>query len=126
MRIPYISLLAAGALALGGCAYDYGYGYGGYYGDYGYYAGPYYGAGYYGGGPYYGYGYGQPYFGWYDDFYYPGVGIYVYDSSRHRRVWNDRERTYWTNRQQTTRTSGQTVRTRENWSGFNRRPRTHR
>ena len=47
IRLPFISLLAAGALALGGCAYGdlgygAGYGYGGYYGSY------------YGGGPYYG------------------------------------------------------------------------
>jgi hypothetical protein len=119
MRIPYFSLLAAGALTLGGCAYGdlgYGGGYGsGYYGGYGGYGG-------YNGDPYYGYGYGSPYFGWYDDFYYPGAGLYVYDSGRHRRVWNDRERTYWTNRQHaatTTTTSGQTV--RENWSGFNHR-----
>jgi len=49
MRIPYISLIAAGALTLGGCAYGdlgYGFGYGGGYGynGYGYdYASPYYG-----------------------------------------------------------------------------------
>jgi hypothetical protein len=51
MRIPYISLLAAGALSLGGCAYDgLGMGYGDpYYSGYGY------------GSPYYGYGYGSPY-----------------------------------------------------------------
>ena len=95
MRIPYISIMAAGALALGGCAYgDYGYGvgYGGYGGYYGY------------GSPYYGYGYGSPYyggyepFGWYDDFYYPGTGIYVYDSYRRPRLWSDRERYYWQQR----------------------------
>ena len=96
MRIPFISLIAAGALALGGCAYGdmvYGLGYGGGYGltatmaalitapamatasaGYGGY-GPYYGG--YGG---YG-GYGRRY-GWYDDYYYPGTGIYVYDSYR--------------------------------------------
>jgi len=52
MRIPYISLLAAGALALGGCAYDnYGYGYGPYSGLS---VGVGYGSGYYGG--YGGYG----------------------------------------------------------------------
>jgi hypothetical protein len=65
MRIPYISLIAAGALTLGGCAYGdlgYGVGYGGGYGygGYGYnsydYASPYYG------------GYGSPYYGWYDDY----------------------------------------------------------
>ncbi len=44
MRIPYISALAAGALALGGCADYYGLGYGGgYYGGYGGYGSPYVG-----------------------------------------------------------------------------------
>jgi hypothetical protein len=123
MRIPFISLAAAGALALGGCAYGgygvglgYGGGYGsGYYGDYGY-------------GPY-GYGYGSPYYGWYDDFYYPGAGVYVYDSYRRPHMWNDRQRSYWSSRQRTVR-SGTTTTTattttapRENWSGFKNRGR---
>lgn len=131
MRIPYISLLAAGALALGGCAYGdlgVGMGYGGlggYYGTgYGYPYGPYggYGAypGYYGG-----FGYGMPYYGWYDDAYYPGTGIYVYDSYRRPRVWSDRERHYWTSRQQSIRTSGTGTRVQANWSGFDRRDRHH-
>ena len=111
MRIPYISIMAAGALALGGCAYgDYGYGmgYGGYYGDYGY------------GAPYYGYGYGYEPFGWYDDFYYPGVGVFVFDRDRHRHRWNGDQQRYWTSRQtQWQSRSGASV-TRENWSGFNR------
>jgi hypothetical protein len=115
MRIPYISLLAAGALALGGCAYGgYGYGlslgggYGGYYGDYGW------------GSPYYGYGYGYDPFGWYGDYYYPGTGIYVYDSYRTRHVWSDSQRRYWTNRQaQYQNHTGRTW-TGSNWNGFNR------
>lgn len=110
MRIPYVSLVAAGALALGGCAYgDLGYGFGGGYGGYGYgaYNSPYYGYS----APYY--GAGAPYFGWYDDYYYPGAGIYVYDSYRRPHRWNDRQRTYWSSRQ----TSG--ARTM-NWSGFGR------
>ncbi|HEX3423527.1 MAG TPA: hypothetical protein VHS33_09035 [Sphingomicrobium sp.] len=105
MRIPYISLLAAGALALGGCA-DYGYGYGG---------GGYYGDAYYGG-----YGYGSPYFGWYGDYYYPGAGVYVYDSYRRPRVMTTNERAYWSRRSPSLRT-GSTTGVRENWSGFNRR-----
>ncbi|HET8750427.1 MAG TPA: hypothetical protein VFM42_06770 [Sphingomicrobium sp.] len=120
MRIPYISLAAVGALALSGCAYGgyggYGGGYGslsygsaGYYGDYGY------------GSPYYGYG-GSPYYGWYDDFYYPGVGIYVYDRHRHRRVWNDRQRHHWTNRRQAVVSRSRTRPVlRQNWSGFSSR-----
>ena len=61
MRIPYISMLAAGALALSGCAYG-SLGYGGGYGPYSSYGygGPTlsvgYSSGYYGG--YGGYGYG--------------------------------------------------------------------
>jgi hypothetical protein len=117
MRIPYISLVAAGTLALGGCAYD-NYGMGpGYGGGYGY-------GGYANAGPYYGdsgYGYGSPYFGWYGDFYYPGTGIYVYDSYRRPHTWNDEQRTYWSNRQQTMKSSGRSVTPKENWSGFNRR-----
>jgi hypothetical protein len=105
MRIPYISLLAAGALALGGCAY------GGYYGDYGY-GYPYYGAGF-------GYGYGYDPFGWYGDYYYPGTGIYVYDSGRNRHVWNDRQRHYWTTRETQYRTRTGRTWSGENWSGFN-------
>ena len=119
MRIPYISLLAAGALSLGGCADYYGYG-GGYYGDYGY-SGPYVGLGYssyY--SPYYGgYGYGAPYYGWYDDFYYPGSGIYVYDSYRRPHVMTTTQRAYWTRRSPAL-TAGSTTRVRQNWSGFNR------
>jgi hypothetical protein len=116
MRIPYISLLAASALALGGCAYGdlglgLGYGspyYGSYY-DYGYDS-PYYGAGYYGGFPYY---------GWYDNYYYPGSGYYVYDTYRRPHVMTVTQRQYWTSRSPALRTSSTTT-VRANWSGFNR------
>ena len=106
MRIPYISLMAAGALALSGCAYGdlgYGLGYGGYYGDYG--------------SPYYGYGYGAP-FGWYDNYYYPGSGYYVYDVNRRPYRMSSTQRTYWYSRSPALRTSSTTV--RPNWSGFSR------
>src|SRR5438309_9367430 len=97
MRVPRLALAAvaaAGALALSGCADDiygpYGYGYGGYG-----YGSPYSGYGY--GYPYASYGYGNAYggygyyggydpFGWYSDSYYPGGGIYLYDSGRNRHV----------------------------------------
>jgi len=112
MRIPYISIMAAGALALGGCAYgDYGYGmgYGGYYGDYGY------------GTPYYGYGYGSydP-FGWYGDYYYPGVGIYVFDRDRHRHRWNADQQRYWSSRRTQWQSRSGAAVTRENWRDFDR------
>ena len=137
MRIPFISLLAASSLALGGCAYnglgmglgygygDYGYGYGNYgYSSYGYYGSPYYSRlGY--GSPYYGLGsygswYGSPW-GWYDNFYYPGTGIYVYDVYRRPYVWTDSQKRYWTTRRQAvTSTGNKTTAVAPNWSGFSR------
>lgn len=118
MRIPYISILAAGALALGGCAYGdmgLGLGFGSGYSDfgYGYPYGPYGGYGTYP-GYYGGFGYGMPY-GWYDDYYYPGSGLYVYDSYRRPHLMTSTQRSYWASRERVT-TSG----TRENWSAFDR------
>jgi hypothetical protein len=102
MRILTSSLLAAGALAgaalLGGCS-DRGYGYGGV--DVGYNT-----------------AWGDPYWGWYGDYYYPGTGIYVYDSHRRRHTWNDAQRGYWEGR----RNGWHGDRTwRNNWRGFRRR-----
>jgi hypothetical protein len=147
MRIPFISLITASAIALGGCAYggvglgygdpysSYGYGggygsYGGYgsgygnYGGYGYnsgyggYGNPYgYGAGYgYGSG----FGYGSPYFGWYDGFYYPGTGYYVYDTYRRPRAWSDAQRRYWMDRHKRASSQGIKPVTSSNWGGFER------
>ena len=145
MRIPYISVLAAGALALSGCAYGdlgmglgygspyYGSGYGGYgydspYGGYGYgspYGGVSYGIGYgnyYGG--YGGYGSYSP-FGWYDNYYYPGTGYYVYDVNRRPYRMSSSQRTYWSHRSPALTTSSVTrTSARPNWSGFNRRTTT--
>jgi hypothetical protein len=93
MRIPFISLIAGSALALGGCAYgdlglggygspyySSGYGspyYSNYYGGYprsGISIGVGYGSGYGYGSPYYGgYGYGSPYYGGLG---YGGLGSY--------------------------------------------------
>jgi len=140
MRVPRLGVAAlalVSGISLGGCAYD-GYGpYGGYGGGYGSYSGVSFGVGYGGGygdygygDPYYGAGYGGYYgspFGWYDDFYYPGTGIYVYDSYRRPHSWNDRQRRYWTERSGSWQhhhdrnTSSQiTTTTQPNWSGFNR------
>lgn len=93
----------AGALALGGCAYDDGYGYGGVSVGTGYYGG----GGYY--DPYYGpSGYYQPglYNGWYDGFYYPGSGYYVYDRGGRRQRWSDGQRRYWEARRAERRAEG--------------------
>ena len=125
-------ILAASAFALGGCAYGdlgLGLGYGSPYGTYGYggygYGSPYYG-GYGYGSPYYGgYGYGSPYgyygspyYGWYNGFYYPGSGYYVYDSYRRPYPMTSSQRTYWMKRQPKTSTTTVTP----NWSGFKRQP----
>ena len=92
MRISLVGLILAGGLAVSGCASNglysgvsVGTGFG--YGSYGY------------GGYGHGYGaYGSPYWGWYDGFYYPGSGFYVYDRYRRAFYWNDRYRRYWTDR----------------------------
>jgi hypothetical protein len=122
LKLAAVALIAG--VSLGGCAYDmYGdpYGYGGY--GYGYPAGGLsVGIGYGGYGGYYGYPYGgyDP-FGWYGDYYYPGSGIYVYDSYRNRHVWNDDQRRYWQNRRSTWQNrTGSTWSGRDNWSGWNR------
>ena len=84
-RVALAGLLAAAGVSLSACVYDdYGYGGisagygGGYYDDYypGYYPG------------YAGYG-------WYDGYYYPGNGYYVYDRGGRRHRWSDSQRRYW-------------------------------
>lgn len=121
-RFKLAALAVIGGVSLAGCAT--GYGYGGY-GDYGYGYSPYYGSGY--GYPYGGYGYDYSYggyspFGWYGDFYYPGVGIYVYDRDRHRHEWNGDQQRYWQNRRTTWQSrTGKTWSGHENWSGWRNR-----
>ncbi len=87
-------IVLAGALALLSGCYDYGYGgvsagygVGGVYDD-GFYGNNLYGPGYGAGGGY----------GWYDNFYYPGTGVYVFDRGGGRHRWNDRQRSYWSAR----------------------------
>lgn len=105
MHIGLKSILGAtllgGAAALGGCVDD-GYGYGGSRVAVGY-----------------GNSFGSPYWGWYDDYYYPGTGAYVYDRYRHRHTWNDGQRAYWEQRRGTWRGE---QRWRNNWRDFRRRP----
>lgn len=115
--------LAAG-LGLGGCAYSPygGLGVGVGYGNAGYgnaYCDPYYDR-------YcssYGYSsYGSPYgyspYGWYDGYYYPGTGYYVYDSYRRPYRWSDAQRRYWQDR---SRYHGGTP--TSYWGDFDRRDR---
>jgi hypothetical protein len=106
VRTAAAALIAA--FALSACAYDDGYGYGGLSVGYG-------SPGYYNAG--YGYGgYGSPYWGWHDNFYYPGTGYYVYDRWGGRQRWNDRHRNYWEGRRRYWRGDR-----RDRWDGFDRR-----
>lgn len=101
-RLLLAAVAVTGAAALSGCAtYDpYGYGYsgvsigvgtGGYYGGYGGYGG-------YGAGHYPSYGYARPWGGWYNDYYYPGTGVIVYDRQRRGTRWTNDQRRYWEQR----------------------------
>src|SRR3954467_3117347 len=98
-RLRNLVLIAAGAAGLSACAdYGNGYGYGGMsvgYGTAGY-CDPYYSDCYAGYG--YGAGYGDPWYGWWGDYYYPGIGFFVFDSYGRRYRWNDNQRHYWEGR----------------------------
>lgn len=101
---PRALVALAAAAGLAGCTY------GGY--DSGFSIG--YGTGYYDDG-YYGYSGAPAYYGWYDDYYYPGAGYYVYDRGGQRYRWNDRQRHYWQSRAER-REDRREV--RENWAGY--------
>jgi hypothetical protein len=95
------SLVAAGligAATLAGCAGDRGYGYSGV--SVGYNA-----------------AWGDPYWGWNGDYYYPGTGVYVYDRQRRRHNWDDAQRGYWENRRSSWRGDRSN---RANWHDFRR------
>ena len=106
-RIRTAALALAAGLSLSACVYDDGYGYGGvsvgygagYGGYYDDYYDPYYGGGHYSSG----YGYGYPRYSgysglWYNNFYYPGTGYYVFDRGGRRYRWNDDQRRYFEGR----------------------------
>jgi hypothetical protein len=116
-RLRSAALAIAATVTLAGCAYDgYGYGYGGV--SVGYHDGYYYDDPYYGGYGYYDSWYGGgPYYGWYNGFYYPGIGIYIYDRHGKKHRWNDHHRRHWEGRRGGGRHDG-----RGNWSGYHRRP----
>ncbi len=91
MSLSRFHLLVIGlsALGLSGCAYDDVGGYGGLSAGYG---NPYY-DGYY--GPYdYG-GWDYPGYGWYQGYYYPGQGAFVYDRGGRRYAMRQADRDYW-------------------------------
>lgn len=101
-RLMILLALPASAVAIGACASD-GFGYGG--------AGFAYDA-----------SFGDPYWGWYGDYYYPGTGIYVYDARRHRHRWNDDQRRHWEGMRSGWHGPRTTV-GRSNWRDFHNRGR---
>lgn len=116
-RIRTAALTVAASIGLAACTTPYGYGgvgvgYGSGYGSYGY--------------PAYGYGY-EPYWGWYDGYYYPGTGYYVYDRYRRPYPW-DHYRDYWEGRRERAmsteefRNRMEAYRDQQNWSGFEQGP----
>jgi hypothetical protein len=98
----------------GGVGVGVGSGYGSYGSPYGY------GYGY--GDPYYGSYYNRyPTYGWYDGFYYPGRGYWVYDPGGQAHPINEKQKSYWANilaKVREARGATATAETRENWSGF--------
>ena len=140
-----VALALTAAVGLSACATPYGYGgvsvgagngyYDPYYGGYGYgYGAGYPGYGYGAGYPGYGYGMGYPGYGyasyapwgWYDDFYYPGTGYYVYDRYRRPFRWTDAQRRYWEARRDRAITVDDFRRAieskKQNWDGFEAGP----
>jgi hypothetical protein len=80
-----------------------------------------YGSGYH--DPYWGGGwYSRPYYGWYDDFYYPGVGYWVFDRWGQRHRWNDHHRRYWEGHRRYMRDDRMWHRRPPNWSGWQGHP----
>jgi hypothetical protein len=106
-RLATLAFALAAPFALSACDT---YGYGGYgyssvslgYGSRGWCDPYYYDCRYYGG---YGYGYNgygaDPYWGWWGNYYYPGIGFYIYDSFGRRYPWNEQYRRYWEGRRGT-------------------------
>lgn len=98
-RMRTIAVAALAPALLGGCYMNDGL-YGGVSvgaGDY--YGGDYYGRSPYGYDPYGGY-YGGHGYGWYDNYYYPGNGRYIYDRSGRRHAMREQDRAYWQQRRE--------------------------
>lgn len=60
--------------------------------------------------------FGNPYWGWYGDYYYPGTGVYVYTRDRNRLRWTHAQRRYWEGRRSAWR--GDRRELRDNWRDF--------
>jgi hypothetical protein len=117
-RIRSALVILAASAGLGACTSfspygGIGVGVGSGYGSYGY--DPYYG----------GYGRGSPYgyYGWYDGFYYPGAGYWIYDRYGHHHPITERQSDYWRNKLakfREARGAQATAEVKENWSGFSK------
>ena len=88
--VLHSAIIASAALAVSGCASDR-------YGRHGYVGAS--------------IGYASPYYGWYDNYYYPGTGFYVYERSGARHRWSGGQRHYWQARRPRSGVA-------ENWSGY--------
>jgi hypothetical protein len=132
MHVPRLHiplLLVAAAAGLGACSYNDGYGYGGVsvgYGTAGYCDNYNYDCAFRSGyGDYVGYGTGyDPWYGWYGDYYYPGIGIYIYDRGGRRHRWNDNHRRHWEGRRENWQGRNWNDRRWQNWSGYRSRGQT--
>jgi hypothetical protein len=113
LRLRTALILLGAGIAVAGCAYDRGYGYGELSAGYGGYCDPYYDD-CYGGG----YGAYDPWYGWYGDYYYPGIGIYVFDRYGRRYRWSDDHRRYWEGRRQNWSGRDWNDRRWERWDGY--------
>lgn len=118
LRGALVALAASAGLAActsygpyGGSSVGVGVSYGSPYGGYGY--GSPYGYGY--GSPYYA---SYPYYGWYDGFYYPGAGYWLYDPWGRRYPITKRHSDYWSNVLKKFREARGTTELKENFSGF--------
>ncbi len=97
-----LALALIGSASLSACVYPYAEGYDGYssYDEYAYgwdeYCDPYYDVNYYSDCDY-GYGYGQIGFsgGYWDNYFYPGYGLWLFDRAGRRHEMTDRHRRYW-------------------------------
>jgi len=95
LRSALLALATLPALAACDTYYGdrgYGYGYGGVSLGFGRgYYDPWY-------DPYWDHYASNPYWGWYNGFYYPGSGIFIYDRWRRPFRWSDRHRRFWMDR----------------------------
>ncbi|HYE28132.1 MAG TPA: hypothetical protein VEA61_07850 [Allosphingosinicella sp.] len=117
-RLRSAALVLAAGLGVSACTHYDGYGYSSVSLGYGTgYCDPYWDDCYYGGYGGYG-GYYDPWYGWYGNYYYPGIGIYVFDRWGRRHRWNDDHRRYWEGRRGRWGDRDWNDRRWERWDGF--------